>query len=188
MSHPVNPEDWQLERFRDYLRLLARVQLGPRLQAKLDPSDLVQQTLLEAFQNRDQCRGTSDGERAAWLRRILARNLADALRAFGQEKRDLNRERSLEDALQSSSVRLEAWLASDQASPSEEAQRQERALRLAHALAGLPEAQREALVLQYWHGWTLAQIGEHLDRTRTAVAGLLKRGLKKLRQDLQDEE
>jgi RNA polymerase sigma-70 factor (ECF subfamily) len=180
--------EWDVERFRDYLLLLARLELGPRLQGKLGPSDLVQQTLLEALQKRDQCQGTSDAERAGWLRRILARNLADALRAFGQQKRDVRREQSLEDSLRASSARLERWLATEEGSPSEEAERQERALRLAGALAGLPEAQREALVLQYWHGCTLADIGARLGRTPAAVAGLLKRGLKKLRQELQDEE
>jgi RNA polymerase sigma-70 factor (ECF subfamily) len=188
MAPEADLKGWDLERFRDYLRLLARFQLDPRVQGKLDPSDVVQQTLLEAFQKRDQFRGTTDAERAGWLRRILARNLADALRAFGQEKRDVRRERSLEDSLRASSARLESWLAANEASPSERAEHQERAVRLAAALAGLPEAQREALVLQYWYGWTLAQIAQHLERTPAAVAGLLKRGLKKLRQELQDEE
>jgi RNA polymerase sigma-70 factor, ECF subfamily len=80
-----------LERFRDYLHLLARLQLGPKLQGKFDASDVVQQTLLEAYVKRDQFRG-SDAERPAWLRQILAHNLADALRAFGQAKRDAGRE------------------------------------------------------------------------------------------------
>jgi RNA polymerase sigma-70 factor (ECF subfamily) len=179
-------EDW--ERFREYLRLLARVQLGPRLQGKLDASDLVQQTLLEAFQKREQFQGTTDAERAGWLRGILAHNLADALRAFAQEKRDLSRERSLEESLRASSARLERWLVAGDTPPGERVERQERAVRLANALAGLPEAQREALVLQYWHGLTLAQIGEQLGRSPAAVAGLLKRGLKKLRHELQEEE
>jgi RNA polymerase sigma-70 factor (ECF subfamily) len=179
---------WDLERFREYLRLLARVQMDPRLQGKLDPSDVVQQTLLEAYQKRDQCRGTTDAERAAWLRGILAHNLADALRAFGRDKRDVDRERSLEESLRQSSAHLERWLAADEPSPGEQAVRQERAIRLAIALAELPEGQREALVLQYWHGWTLAEIGGHLGRTPAAVAGLLKRGLRKLRQQLGDEE
>src|SRR6516165_3886194 len=117
---------WDLERFREYLRLLARVQMDPRLQGKLDPSDIVQQTLLEAFQKRDQFRGATDAERAAWLRRILAHNLADALRAFGRDKRDLDRERSLEESLRASSLRLERWLATGDASPSEQSERQER--------------------------------------------------------------
>jgi RNA polymerase sigma-70 factor (ECF subfamily) len=188
MAEPVDLRGQELGRFREYLCLLARVQLDPRLRGKLDPSDVVQQTLLEAFQKREQFQGRTDAELAVWLRRILAHNLADALRAFGQEKRDVDRERSLEESLRASSARLERWLASRETPPSEKAQQQERALRLAVALAGLPEAQREALVLQYWHGWTLADIGRHLDRTPAAVAGLLKRGLKKLRQELQDVE
>jgi RNA polymerase sigma-70 factor, ECF subfamily len=187
MSPETEPHEWEFDRFREYLRLLARLQLNPRMQRKLDPSDVVQQTLLEAFQNRDQFRGRTDAERAGWLRQILARNLADALRAFGREKRDLDRERSLEEALRASSVRLEGWLATKDASPSEQAEQHEHALRLAIALAGLPAGQREALVLQYWYGWTLAEIGVQLDRTPAAVAGLLKRGLKKLRTELQEE-
>jgi RNA polymerase sigma-70 factor (ECF subfamily) len=188
MPPVTDPHGWDLERFRDYLRLLARLQLDPRIQGKLDPSDVVQQTLLEAFQKRDQFRGSTDAERAGWLRQILARNLADALRTFGQEKRDVSRERSLEESLRESSSRLEGWLTDDLHSPGDEAERQERAIRLAVALAGLPEGQREALVLQYWESCTLAQIGERLGRTTAAVAGLLKRGLKKLRQELQEEE
>jgi RNA polymerase sigma-70 factor (ECF subfamily) len=183
-----HPEAGGLERFRDYLCLLARVQLGPRVQAKVDPSDVVQQALLEAHQKREQFRGTTEAELAGWLRQVLARSLADALRALRRQKRDVGRERSLEEALHASSVRLERWLADDQPSPGEQAERQERAVRLAGALAGLPEAQREALVLQYWHGWTLARIGEHLGRTPAAVAGLLHRGLKALRHRLHETE
>jgi RNA polymerase sigma-70 factor (ECF subfamily) len=175
-----------LERFRDYLRLLARVQLDPRLQAKIDPSDVVQQTLLEAYAKRAQFQGATQAELAGWLQRMLAHNLADALRAFGQQKRDVARERSLEEGLRASSARLERFLADDGSSPSEQAERQERALRLASALATLPEPQREAIVLQYWHGLTLAQIGEQLQRSPAAVAGLLKRGLKQLRVLLQE--
>ena len=77
-----------------------------------------------------------------------------------------------------------AWLAAEQSSPSQQVEQHEQSLRLARALAALPEAQREALVLQHWHGWTLAQIGERMNRTPAAVAGLLKRGLKGLREEM----
>jgi len=177
-----------LERFRPYLHLLARLHLNPRLRRKLDASDVVQQTLLDAHAHHAQFRGANEGQWAAWLRQILARNLADALRAFGQAKRDVARERSLEDALQDVSSRLEGWLADGQSSPSARAMRHERALRLADALWELPEAQREALLLRYWHDTPLAEIAEHLDRTPDAVAGLLKRGLNQLRRRLQDLE
>lgn len=175
------------DRYRRYLVLLAQLQLPPALRRRLDASDLVQQTLLEAHQRWDQFRGHESGELLAWLRQILAHNLADARRHALRQKRDADRDRSLESLqavradLERSSVKLEDWLQADQTSPSLHAQRHERALRLADALAALPEAQRDALVLQHWHGLSLVQIGEHLGKTPAAVAGLLKRGLKQLR-------
>jgi RNA polymerase sigma-70 factor (ECF subfamily) len=175
-----------LERFREYLRLLARLQLDPRLRGKLDPSDVVQQTLLEAYEKREQFRGSTEAEWLAWLRQALAHNLADALRAFGQAKRDVGRERSLGAAVEASSCRLAAFLAADQSSPSQRAQRHERAVRLAEARAALPEDSREALVLHYCEDWPLAEIAQHLGRTPAAVAGLLKRGLKQLRKHLRE--
>ncbi len=186
MLGPVDPAT--LERYRAYLRVLAQLHLDPRLRAKLDPSDVVQQALLQAYQGLDQFRGQSEGELAAWLRRILARCLTNAVRDLGRARRNAARERSLEAALDASSARLGAWLAAEQSSPSEQVQRQEDALRLAEALEQLPEAQREALVLQHWQGWSLAAIGEHLGRTSAAVGGLIKRGLKRLRELLGDEE
>src|SRR6516165_10291152 len=136
MVREGGPPDRSLDRFREYLRLLARLQLNPRLQGRLDPSDVVQQTLVKAQQGLGQLRGQSEGELLAWLRRILANTLVDAARKHGGE---VVRQRSLEESLAASSARLEAWLAADQPSPSEEAQRQEQLLALAEALAGLPE-------------------------------------------------
>jgi RNA polymerase sigma-70 factor (ECF subfamily) len=177
MSH----DPAELERFRAYLRVLARSQLDPRLHGKLDPSDVVQQTLLHAIQGLDGFRGRTDAELAAWLRQILAHQLANAARDLGRARRDVSRERSLEAALGESSARLEAWLAADQSSPSAQAERHEQLLRLATALAELPSAQQEAVMLHHLQGWTLEEIGRHLDRSPAAVAGLIKRGLKALR-------
>jgi RNA polymerase sigma-70 factor (ECF subfamily) len=182
MSTPSDADPCSPQRYRQYLLMLARVQVDADLHGKLDPSDLVQQTLLEAFEKRDQFRGETSGEMAAWLRQILAHNLADALRSLRRGKRDVAREQQLGQALDASSMRLEALLAAEQTSPSMHVARDEQAVELANALAQLPDAQREALVLQHWHGWPLKQIAEHLDRTPTAVAGLLKRGLKQLRE------
>jgi RNA polymerase sigma-70 factor (ECF subfamily) len=177
-----------LESYRVYLHLLARQHLDQRLRGKLDSSDIVQQALLQAHASRDQFRGTTEAERIAWLRQILARCLANALRDFTREKRDIARERSIEEALNESSARVEEWLIAEQSTPSQGAEKHEETRRLADALAKLPEAQREALLLHHWEGWSLAQIGEKLGRTPTAVAGLIKRGLKTLRLLLQDGE
>ena len=175
-----------LERYRRYLLVLARVAIDPRLGGKIDASDIVQQTLIEAHQCRHQFTLRQEGDLAAWLRRILSNNLADALRGLARAKRDVARQRSLDDQLAQSSQRLEGWLAADQSSPSQHAMRAERALILADALADLPEAQREALILQYWHGWSLAEIAEHLGRTPVAIAGLLKRAMRTLRTRLDE--
>ena len=175
------------ERFRTYLRMLAELQLGHGGRAKIDPSDIVQQTLLDAHRDRDQFRGRTEAEMAAWLRRLLACNLADDVRRLGRAKRDAARERSLEAAIETSSARLEAWLAAEQSSPSERAERNEAILRLVDALARLPEANRQALVLRHCQGLSLAEISARLGRTPPAVAGLLKRGLAELRILLPDE-
>jgi RNA polymerase sigma-70 factor (ECF subfamily) len=100
--------DRDLERFRSYLLLLARVRLDPLVQAKVGASDVVQQTLLEAHRDRARFRGQTVGEQAAWLRQILARNLANVLRDLRRDKRDVAREQGLQAALDESASRLEA--------------------------------------------------------------------------------
>jgi RNA polymerase sigma-70 factor (ECF subfamily) len=177
-----------LEGYRDYLRLLARLQLSPRLQAKLDASDVVQQALLQAHAARAQFRGQTEAEWLAWLRTILANALAATLRRFGTEARDLDRERSLEVELDLSSSRLEGVLAADQTSPSQRAVRWEEMLRLARALARLPPEQQQVVELHHLKGLTLAEVAAQTDRTRPAVVGLLFRGLKKLRELLRGPE
>jgi RNA polymerase sigma-70 factor (ECF subfamily) len=178
----------QLSRYRNYLRFLTRLQLDPRLCGKLDPSDVVQQTLLEAVAKKGQFRGGTEPEYMAWLRRMLMHNLADAVRAFRQAKRDIAREQAIEDALQNSSRRLAASLTDSGPDAAEQLERQERAVRLADALEQLPERQRDALVCKHWHGWPVARIAQHLECSTEAVAGLLKRGLNQLRNLLQGWE
>src|SRR6266446_10174513 len=177
-----------LERCREYLCLLARLHLDHRLQGKLDPADVVQQTLMRAHEKRDQFRGRTDAELTAWLRQILVNNLAEAVRRFAAESRDVARERSLEASLEESSARLESWFAADQSSPSQRFMRQEQGIRLADALAELPDDQRRAVELHHLKGYSVAEVGELMDRSRPAVVGLLFRGLKKLRQLLKDQE
>ena len=173
--------DRQPERFRSYLAALARINLDPRLQSKLDPSDVVQQTLLHAHRALRDFRGSTDAEMAAWLRQILARNLAHAARDFQRGKRNIARERALAEAVDQSSARLENWLAAEQSSPSQRASRNEQLLQVCSALEKLPDDQRQAVELHYWQGCTCAEVAERMERTPAAVAGLLKRGLKQLR-------
>jgi hypothetical protein len=82
MIRETGADAWPLERYREYLRMLARLQLDSRLQGKLDPSDVVQQTLLKAHAKRDQFRGATEAEFTAWLRQILA-NSAPRTRSLG---------------------------------------------------------------------------------------------------------
>jgi RNA polymerase sigma-70 factor (ECF subfamily) len=173
-----------LEPFRSYLEVLARVHLDPRLRGKLDPADVVQQALLRAYTAWPEMKSPEQPVLAAWLRRILARTLADVVKHYDRDKRAVDLERSLEADLERSASGLAGWLAADQTSPSQAAIRNEEMLRLADALAALPEPQREVVVLKHLRGWTLQRIAEHLGRTVPAVASLLRRGLEDLRHRL----
>ena len=188
MEPPTEAQVPDLEKFRDYLRLLARLHLDPRLRGKLDPSGVVQQTLLEAHQSMEQLRGRAEAEMLAWLRQALAHNLADEVRRLTAGKRDAAREESLQAALEQSSARLDAWLAAEQSSPSRLAERQEQAVRLAAALAQLPDKQRQAVELRHLQGRSLAEVATEMDTTKTAVVGLLHRGVEKLRGLLKEDE
>ncbi len=173
-----------IERFRSYLLLLARMKLDRKLRGKLDASDVVQQTMLEAHQALASFRGDDSAAQAAWLRQILARNLANAVRDLTRAKRDVRKERALQIDLDASASQLDGWLATEQSSPSQKLERHERALQVAEALAQLPDTQREAVVLRHFQGLSLVDIAEQLDCTTAAVTGLLHRGLKNLRKSL----
>jgi len=176
-------EHWEqdLQKYRPYLRLLARLQLDPRLQAKLDPSDAVQETLLKAYENRGQYRGRTEAELTAWLRKILANQLGESLRRFTADRRDVGREHSVEAGLEQSSARLESWLADQQSSPQEKVARQEQLVRLSEALEQLPEDQRRVVELHHLLGWPVAELAGLLSRSNGAIGALLYRGVRQLR-------
>jgi len=183
MSAEPQAQPREVEEYRDYLHLLARLQIDPRLAAKLDPSDVVQQTLVKAHQNREQFRGHTAAEQAGWLRRILTNTLIDAARKFGRE---LDLEQPLEQRINDSSLRLEGWLAAEQSSPSEAAGRQEQLLRVARALSQLPDDQRVVIELHHLRNEPVAVVAAALERSEASIAGLLRRGLKRMRELLQE--
>jgi RNA polymerase sigma-70 factor (ECF subfamily) len=175
----------RIERYRNYLHMLARCQLTGRLRAKVDPSDVVQVALTKAVERQEQFRGQTDAELAGWLRRILANTMTDAVR---KNQREQNVVITFEEGVDASSARLEAWLAADQSSPSEQVERQEQLLSLASALAGLPEDQRVVVELHHIQGMAVADVAAQLGRTPASVAGLLRRGLKALRETMAAEK
>lgn len=172
-----------IEKFRPYLSILAQTKFQAKLQSKLDTSDIVQQTMLQAYQSFEQFSGKTEAELAGWLRQILANIIARSIRDLGRGKRDVQRERSIDAELQQSSMRLGGILADNgQATPSQNVMRDEMAAKLARALMELPDDQRHAILGKYWQSLSSAEIGVQLDRSAEAVAGLLYRGLKRLRE------
>jgi RNA polymerase sigma-70 factor (ECF subfamily) len=170
-----------LERFRPYMDLMARVHLRPALRTKVSPSDVVQDTLAEAYLHPDRFEGRDIPEQIALLRRMLASRLARVGRDLGRQKRDIDRERSLEAAMMDSSTRFAVCLVADGPSPSDKAMENEQILMLADALRALPEDQQEAILLHYMEGLSSRDIGERLGRSPASVCGLLRRGLGSLR-------
>jgi RNA polymerase sigma-70 factor (ECF subfamily) len=174
----------ELHRFRDYLRVLARQTWPDRLRGKLDPSDIVQETLLEAHAGHARFQGTTEAELAAWLRAMLAHNIADAIKRFGRDKRNAGRERALDDALAASSLRLQDCLAAAGRSPRSDVLHQEDLLQLSAAIESLPPDQRSAIELHHLQGLSLAETAARLQRSVGATAGLIHRGLAGLRKHL----
>lgn len=175
------------ERFRNYLHLLARMHLDPRLRRDCDASDIVQTVLLKAHEGQGGFRGTSAEEMGAWLRQILAHTLADILRDRMRDRRDIRREVNLENALNDSSLQLTACAIAGDPSPSAVLQNKENALRVANALAHLPEPQREAVALKHFEGLSFLEVANLMNRSPAAVASLLRRGLAKLRKILAED-
>jgi RNA polymerase sigma-70 factor (ECF subfamily) len=183
MNPNANDLAMRLEPFRDYLRLIARLQSERRWQGKIDLSGVIQQTLLEACEMLLQHPEAIE-QPLPLLRRILAHNLTDEMRRLGRDRRDANREVGLQAALEQSSARLETFLAGDQSSPSQRVVHAEEVLRLTQALAMLPEKQRRAIELHHLQELPLAEVASELGCTRPAVAGLLHRGMRSLREHL----
>jgi RNA polymerase sigma-70 factor (ECF subfamily) len=169
--------------YRNYLKLLARVQIDRRLRAKLDESDIVQDALLRAHRAFGQFRGLSEADVLSWLRQILAPCLVDTFRRFhGTQRRRLDLERDFEQSLDESSRALDARIV-DPSTPSESLIRRERGVLLANALARLPADYREAVILRHLEELTFPQIAVKMGRTVDSVKKLWIRALARLRED-----
>jgi len=176
-----------LELYRAYLSLLARMQIGRRLQGKVNPSDVVQETFLKAHEHFGEFLGKSEGELIGWLRRILARSLANQVhRRYGTQRRNVALERQLAVNLDKSSEILDQGLVARQSSPSHQAARREQAVQLADALDRLPATYREVLILRHLEGLTFPEVARRLHRSLGSVEKLWVRGLTRLRELLGD--
>jgi RNA polymerase sigma-70 factor (ECF subfamily) len=177
-----------LEAQRAALHRLAERQLDGRIAVRVDASDIIQQTFLEAHRSFRQFAGADTRELAAWLQGILDHKVAGAIRDHALlQKRNVHRDRSLDDShggVASLKQQLDAGLSS----PSQKAIRGEEAERLAQALAVLPDDQREAVRLRHLECWALAEIARQLGRSPAATAGLIKRGMQALRRQLRRDD
>jgi RNA polymerase sigma-70 factor (ECF subfamily) len=175
-----------LELYRNYLHLLARTQIDMHLQSRCNPSDLVQETFLQACHHFDQFRGQTPNELLGWLRSIFVHNLARVVeKQLVAQKRNARREVSLEkyhELLHRSSAHFEAALVSQCSSPSRQAERRELAALVADQLARLPAHYREVIVLRNLEGLSFDEVARRMGRSAGAVRILWLRALEQLRQ------
>ncbi len=173
MASPNDGADEEFASHRAFLRLLIRMQMRPEDRGRIDPSDVVQEALLAAHRCREQYCGSTPQEYEAWLRRILANKLADARRRLGRQPGNLDD--VILAALDDSSARIDKLL-----------MRREQLARLDAALERLPPDWREVVERKHLHGESVPEIAVATGRTKDAVAGLLRRGVTRLR-ELMDE-
>lgn len=174
-----------LERYRNYLRLLARLEIGRDLQGKIDASDVVQDTFLDAHKHFDGFQGTSEPQFVGWLRQILAGKLANLMRHYlGTQGRDVRREQMGLPDLDRSSERLGAVLVAPLSTPSHQAARREQAVLVANALEQLPADYREVLLRRHWEGQNFADIAAAMGRSVDSVEKLWVRALARLRKQM----
>lgn len=174
----------EVARYASYLQLLARQQLDDRLSGKVDIETVVNQTLYEVGSRLGEI-GEDEAGLLSWLHRVLRNNLIDEIRKVRKASHDATRDVSLEKWLDESSRRI-CLLASDITSPSQKAAKNEALLRLTEALAQLPDRQRRAVELHHLQGLSLVETAAKMGSSDTAVAGLVFRGLTKLRELLEE--
>lgn len=174
-----------MERYRNYLALMARLQMG-RLRGKLDVDDLLQEVSLEAHREIARFRGRSEPEFLAWLRRILSGIYSNQLRHYlGTQRRDARRERPIAADLERSSRILEGGLIAPLTSPSGQAAKREQAVILADALESLPGVYREVIILRHLEGLSFPEVAKRMSRTEDSVKNHWARALARLRRTLE---
>jgi RNA polymerase sigma-70 factor (ECF subfamily) len=172
---------------RNYVSVAARAEVASWLKAKVDASDLVQQTMLEAHRGMANFRGETEAEWLAWLRRILTHNAADFVRRFhGVEKRRVGREISLQQG--DDSARGDRELDGDVETPSQLIMQKERELQVADALTQLSEDHQEVIILRNMQRLPFDEVAERMGRTRPATQMLWMRAIKKLQEVLQQAD
>ncbi len=171
-----------LELYRNYLRVLAAAHTGAALRPQVDPSDMVQETFLEAWRDFTNFFGATEQELLAWLRKILARNLMDQAKRFGAQGRDVRRQKSLEALLDRSSTSLQKALAAGISSPSARAMRRESSVLLADVLARLPEDHRQVIILRNLQHLKFEEVARRMGRSVGAARVLWTRALARVRQ------
>ena len=173
---------WSIGPLRPWLKMLAERQLSPALRGRIDPSDVVQQALVDAWRGHEKFRGTTQAERLAWLRTILKRTLIrydrDQLKTA---KRGQGREQQLQAALDRDSIRLEQLAVDREPDPRSVADRAEQTLQLAAALDQLPGDYREVLTLRHIDGLSHDAIAKRIGRSNAATRMLWIRALEKLK-------
>ncbi|MBM3964520.1 MAG: sigma-70 family RNA polymerase sigma factor [Planctomycetes bacterium] len=170
-----------LQRFRPFLRALAEEQLYSGLRQKIDPSDLVQQTMLQAIESQSQFRGTTDAAKASWLRAILKNVMAGIGRHFHRDRRDVSREQGMGSG-GSDPSEFGFEIAGNFSSPSHLLRQSEDRQQIEKLMSHLTHEQQQALVMRYWHDFSLEEISQKMNKSPDAVAGLLYRGMKVLRE------
>ncbi len=181
-----------LEVHRGYLTLLAQVRFDDRLKSRLSPSDIVQETMMDAYRDFERFRGTSDSEFRGWIRQILIHNLASVVEKHVlAAKRDVRRQVSLrqrlDNSVNQSASGLEAFLADPEASVVGNICHQEQLTQLADALTELPEDYREVIVQRHLEGKSFNEVAESMGRTSSATRMLWLRAVSKLRKTMEHD-
>ena len=181
---PYTPDDFS--RFRAFLRLLAERGLDPRLSHSVDASDIVQTVLLRAMEAQGSLRAQSEAQVAAWLRAILRNTLTTVHTRFFLEQRKLGVRVPIDPLLEGSSTCLQGSITDSTPLPPALLEKEEAMLRLVGAIEKLSPEYRQVVVLKHWHHWSIADIARHMGRTESSIAGLFRRGIARLGNELKE--